>query len=376
MADEPRLDNDVRTFREHLGWSQDELAHRSGLSRAGVSAIETGRLVPSTGAALALARAFGCTVEDLFRLPRLEPPAGEGGSVWAWPAAQGECRYWRAEVAGHLRAYPVEVSTLGLIPHDGTFRNGVFRDHARVAPAQTLVIACCDPAVGLLASELAQAADLRLIVLQRSSHVALELLDQGVIHAAGVHLARADDTQGNGAAAREHLHSGSDYRLLRVADWDEGIALAPRLRISTIQSVVRGKLHWIQRESGSGAQQCLDELLGPEPHRRLPRRAKLAFDHRGVADAIRGGWADAGICLRFTSMEANLDFLNVRREAYDLCFPAALAADPRLKALVRVVRSSAYRRLLGELPGYDTTHAGDMQRIERGDTPKKPSGTA
>ena len=69
MADEPRLENDVRAYRDRLGWSQDELARRSGLSRAGISAIETGRLVPSTGAALALARAFGCTVEDLFRLP-------------------------------------------------------------------------------------------------------------------------------------------------------------------------------------------------------------------------------------------------------------------------------------------------------------------
>ena len=98
---------------------------------------------------------------------------------------------------------------------------------------------------------------------------------------------------------------------------------------------------------------------------------KLAFDHRGVADAIRGGWADAGICLRLTSLEANLDFLNVRREAYDLCFPAALAGDPRLQALVRVVRSSSYRRLLGELPGYDTTRTGDMQRIDRRDTARK-----
>ncbi len=371
MADDTRLENEVRTFRERLGWSQDELARRSGLSRTGISAIETGRLVPSTGAALALARAFGCTVEDLFSLPRVETVTEEGGSAWAWPATQGECRYWRAEVAGHSRAYPVEVSPLGLLPHDGTFQNGIFRDHARAAPLQTLVVACCDPAVGLLAGELARAADVRLIVLQRSSHAALELLGKGLIHAAGVHLARADEPEGNRAVARELLRAGSDHRLLRVTDWDEGIALAPRFRLRTIQAVVRARLHWVCREAGSGAQQCLDEVLGPRPKRHLPRSVKLAFDHRGVADAIRGGWADAGICLRLTSLEANLDFLNVRREAYDLCFPAALAGDPRLQALVRVVRSSSYRRLLGELPGYDTTRTGDMQRIDRRDTARR-----
>src|SRR5271165_608187 len=148
MVDVARLDNDVRTFRERLGWSQDELARKSGLSRAGISAIETDRLVPSTGAALALARAFGSTVEDLFRLPRVGTVTEEGRSAWAWPTAQGECRYWRAEVAGRIRAYPVEVSPLGLLSHDGTFQNGIFRDHAQVTPLQTLVIACCDPAVG------------------------------------------------------------------------------------------------------------------------------------------------------------------------------------------------------------------------------------
>src|SRR4051794_2713148 len=155
MADESRLENDVRAHRDRLGWSQDELARRSGLSRAGISAIEIGRLVPSTGAALAIARAFGCTVEDLFRLPTLEPAAGDD-SAWAWTPTHATSRYWRAEVNGITRAYPVEFSTLGLMPHDGTFDGGTFRDHARATPTQTLVIACCDPAAGLIAQELAR----------------------------------------------------------------------------------------------------------------------------------------------------------------------------------------------------------------------------
>jgi hypothetical protein len=35
-----------------------------------------------------------------------------------------------------------------------------------------------------------------------------------------------------------------------------------------------------------------------------------------------------------------------------------------LDALVRLVRSSSYRRLLGELPGYDTAQAGEIQSIK------------
>ena len=87
MAERSMLDNDVRAFRSRLGWSQEELARRSGLSRAGISAIETGRLVPSTAAALALAAALGCTVEALFRLPERSPLTN--AASWAWPSHSG-----------------------------------------------------------------------------------------------------------------------------------------------------------------------------------------------------------------------------------------------------------------------------------------------
>jgi molybdate-binding protein/DNA-binding XRE family transcriptional regulator len=363
MANEPVLHNDLRAFRSRLGWSQAELARRAGLSRAGISAIEMGRLAPSTAAALALAAALGCTVESLFRLPRLETADLEAG--WAGPAPSAPCRYWRAEVAGRRHLYPVEVSALGLLPHDGTIRDGVFHDHPRIDPLRTLVLACCDPAVGLLAAELARRAELRLIVLPRSSAAALDLLARGLVHAAGVHLARADQGEGNGAAVLPHLGTGpdQDYQLLRATDWDEGIALAPGLRFRSIRAAAGARLRWVDREPGSGARQCLDLILRRSQHRHPRRRLPEAHDHRGVADAIRAGWADAGICLRLTCDEANLTFLSVRMEAYEICFPDALADDPRLQALVQVVCSAGYRRILGELPGYDTARTGELRRI-------------
>src|SRR5262249_6110005 len=95
--------------------------------------------------------------------------------------------------------------------------------------------------------------------------------------------------------------------------------------------------------------------------RRPPRR--LASSHRGVAEAVRCGWADAGVCLRLVSEEAGLDFLRVREEAYDLCFPECWEADPRIQTLLQVVRSPAYRRALGELAGYHSAETGDLHRI-------------
>ena len=122
------LENDVRQVRTRLGLSQTELARRSGLSRAGISAIETGRLIPSTAAALALEQRSGA------RSSRCSACPGRGGrmSGQAGPGRRevtGSCRYWRAQIGRRSLLYPVEVSPLGLLPHDGLFENGAFLDH-------------------------------------------------------------------------------------------------------------------------------------------------------------------------------------------------------------------------------------------------------
>jgi molybdate-binding protein len=223
-------------------------------------------------------------------------------------------------------------------------------------PVDTMILACCDPAVGLLAAELARSAGLRLIALLRSSRVALELLRQGLVHAAGVHLASARQAGGNTSIVRQWL--GPGYHLIRMARWEEGIASNPALRLTTSRAALRPGLRWVGREPGSGARQCLDELLG---ERRPPRR--LASDHRAVAEAIRGGWADVGVCLRLTSEEAGLDFLSLREESYELCYPGAMSDERRIRSLTGVVRSATYRQRLGELPGYDTSETGEIQRI-------------
>lgn len=358
MANRNPFRSTLRDHRLLKGWSQDELARFAGLSRAGVGAIETGRLVPSVAAALALAAALECTVEDLFQPPRNE----DESPPWAWPPRREPCRYWRVEVGGKTRWYPVETTAAGLIAHDGVSAPGAATREKERPPrpdGRTLLVAGCDPAAGLLAAALARDAGIRLIVLPRSSRAALALLARGVIHVAGVHLAGANagDGDGNARIVRETL--GAGHGLIRLARWEEGIAVAPSARTSSIGAVVRSRLRWIGREPGSGARLCQDELL---EGRRPPRRQ--ASDHRGVAQAVRNGWADAGVCLQLVSEEAGLDFLPVRGEDYDLCYPSRLESDPRLQTLLRVLRSPSYRMALGELPGYDSRQTGELQHVD------------
>ena len=62
----------LRLARQARGFSQQQLAGMAGVSRQAVSAVESGLSDPSLRVALALARALGLTVEELF---------GPGGPV-------------------------------------------------------------------------------------------------------------------------------------------------------------------------------------------------------------------------------------------------------------------------------------------------------
>ena len=60
--------NRVRELREARGWTQQELAESTGVSRQSVNSIERGRYVPSLELALKLARLFGRATDEIFKL--------------------------------------------------------------------------------------------------------------------------------------------------------------------------------------------------------------------------------------------------------------------------------------------------------------------
>lgn len=354
IVSERSFQHRVQQQRAGRGWSQDELARRAGLSRTAISAIETGRVVPSTAAALALAEAFDCRVEDLFLLAgraRREAPR------WAWPPAAEPARFWRATVGSDSVLYPVERTAVGLVPADGTVDGEKLALHPSADPQRTLVLAGCDPAVGLIAAELARVSSVRLLPLTRPSRQSLDLLRQNLVHVAGIHLQDPGTPRGNRQAVREF--AGRGYKLLRLTRWQEGLALAPGLGIDSITRAVAANLRWVGRVEGSGARRCLDWIL--EGRRPLPAGYHhVAADHSGVVETIRTGWAQAGICVHLSALEAGLDFLIAREEDYDLCYREEMEDDPRLQALLEAVRSHSFRRALAELPGYQSAHTGEL----------------
>lgn len=343
-------------IRQLRRWTQDAAAARAGVSRTEISAIETGRLVPSVAVALKLAKAFGESVETLFGTASARPAV-----EWAWAALDNvstDPRVWLASVNGRRLVYPVEQTAAGTVPHDGTVE--CLDGESLEAPAdRTLVIAGCDPLVALLVRALAAEHGVRVVPLLRSSTEALELLRRGRVHLAGLHLTNADGRATNDQVVRTTL--GRGYRLIHQVRWEAGIAVGPARRERTPDALLRAGVRWVNREEGSAARRSLDALLASR--RRPAGYEHVVRDHRAVTATVSSGWAEAGVCVRAVAGEAQLRFITLHHEAYELCVADAQLDDPRVRALVSVLQSSSYRRWLADVPGCVSRKTGDLRSV-------------
>ena len=388
----------VALKRKVVGFTQAQLADLAGVSRSEISAIESGRLQPSVDVALRIAKALGETVERLFepdlnveRRKRALQGSGEqpvdGSRVWiARSAADGRSKQGRIVI--------VESAATGALPHDGILLRGRVVRRSRLEEVQrypTLVLAGCDPAVGLLRSALT-ARGVRLLPLMRGSGRALEDLGAGRVDVAGIHLeadqrvevgkdeddspqrvgkprtaSRRQSQGGKGTKTTSKTNAeavlsslGSGYVLLRLGKWTEVLASHPA-RWSGRAPLRRDDLRRIRlvaREPGTGARECLQALLAEAGIEKSFSR--FASDHRMAAALVRWGWGDATVCVELAAREEGLVFRRVRTEAYDLCFPQAYMDRYEIGQLVRTVKSKSFRQILGDLPGYDTAETGSL----------------
>ena len=65
-----KLLNNLEDLRKSSGLTQQELSESAEVSRKSINAIENGIYVPSTVLALKIAKTLGCSVEDIFNLPK------------------------------------------------------------------------------------------------------------------------------------------------------------------------------------------------------------------------------------------------------------------------------------------------------------------
>ena len=354
----------LRLARQARGLSQQQLAGVAGVTRQAVSAVESGHSDPSLRVALALARALGMTVEELFGpgepadpvLARTVTPANGRGS-----------RVALATVGDTFVALPLHADMAarvgfgaagGLVVGAGGAREP--RDLVEVRPIgpprPTLVVAGCDPALPLLETPLALLdPPVAFAWWPCGSGEALRLAAAGLVHAAGVHQPGGAQEAGGAQESGEVSEIPGGAAVVGFAAWREGLVVRPGAGVRGLADVARLRLRLVNREAGAQARTLLDRerlRLG------LPPGALAGYDseaagHLQVAAAIAGGLADAGVSSEPAALAYGLDFIPLAEERFDLVLPAKHAASREVQGLLKVLTSPWLLAQLASLPGYD-----------------------
>lgn len=375
--------NHLKDIRVAHGFSQGELAGRSGITRQAVSAIESNLYLPTTAVALRLAAALGCRVEDLFSLVQAQDVI-EGKLIGYLPRRDEKTSMVRVKVAKvGTRMVVRPVTELGdvlsyTVPADGyaadvhgqtsgsTVRVNLSRD--RQAIEEEISVAGCDPAIVLAGAHLRKGRDQTSVVgWTMGSMAALQALQQGEVHVAGLHLLDPTTGESNLPYLRRVL-KGSNYEVVTFATWEEGFLVRPGnpKSIGSAADLADPHILLVNREEGAGARLLLDQRLrvaGIEPTQ-VRGYDKTVSSHFEVARAIASQQADVGIGIRSAAQLFGLDFVPLQEARYDLVVPKAyLKSHPTLAHLFETIASRSFRAEIDALGGYDTTSTGTVQSL-------------
>jgi DNA-binding XRE family transcriptional regulator len=339
--------NAVRDRRLECALTQRQLAERAGVSRQLVAAVEAGRNTPAVDAALALAGALGATVEELFEpaTPDVVPAIGErlreGASLRIG-------RLGEQLVAAELPDHGVAGATWARA--DGVTERRTLRRFPGAVPAG-VVVAGCDPALGIAEAMLAGLGPRSLLAVSAPTGVALRALDRGRVHAALVHGLADELAPAPVPVARWHF-----------TRWRVGVAISSRLRARSLEALVDGDVPVVQRDPAAASQRAFERAraavagIGSGVGMAEPA-APLATGHLDAARmaAILG---TAAVTTEGAAHAFDLAFVPLEDHTVEIWIDRRWTDTPGIEALGSLLATAAFTQRVARIGGYDLTGCG------------------
>ena len=369
----PELMNKVAGVRQQLGFSAAELAKAVGVSRQTIYAIEAGSYMPNTQIGLRLARALQVSVENLFVLTdgstSKKSCLQSAAVVPLKEKLQAGQPVRLSRVAGKLVATNAVQTGTYFTTNDGLVCKPNRSTSVQVEVHQPeqdfskrVLLAGCDPAMGLLAVHLLTAG-LDVVLLHQNSSQSLSLLKAGLIHIAGSHLRDEHSDELNTGAVRK-LFPTKSARLISFAFWQEGLIVAkgnPK-DIRKVEDLGRRDVSLVNREPGAGARTLLDSLL---KRQRIPVTGVKGYDrvapgHLAAAWDVKAGQSDCCLSTEACARSLGLDFVPLQSARYDLIVQKQQLNEPALQVFFNAVNQLPFRKRLQDLGGYDTSVMGNQ----------------
>ena len=115
----------------------------------------------------------------------------------------------------------------------------------------------------------------------------------------------------------------------------------------------------IAREAGAGAQELLESVFRKAGRAwKHDTPAAIACGHRAVAQMVAMGIGDVGVATRSAATSFGLHFEPLAEARFDLVFPAALASQAQVQALLDCLSSARFRQDIAGMNGYQTSRTG------------------
>lgn len=137
------MKNRVREYRLKRGLSQEELSKLCGIPRTTISAIESGKAVPSVDYAIKLSKALGCNVEDLFMSEEI--------SFFLEGFREGP--FVSSRVGNKKVLYSIDFKIATFLPPDGIYQNGQIKWFER-RHIPTYIFVGCDTSLHIISYKL------------------------------------------------------------------------------------------------------------------------------------------------------------------------------------------------------------------------------
>ncbi len=228
---------------------------------------------------------------------------------------------------------------------DGVLDGGKLRLFPGASPAG-VVIAGCDPALGVAEAMLDGLGPRSLLAISASTGTALRALQQGGVHAAVVHGLPHELPEPPIPVVRWHL-----------ARWQVGLAVSPKVHGRSVETVLRSNVPIAQRDPAAASQQAFERArvaagigpLPPGPH------ATGHLDAARIASTLDG----AAVTTEGAAQSFDLRFLGLEDHAVEVWVAERWIEHPGITALGEVLATRAFTERVAHFGGYDLTHCGE-----------------
>jgi putative molybdopterin biosynthesis protein len=147
----------------------------------------------------------------------------------------------------------------------------------------------------------------------------------------------------------------ADLRFIHIATTSLGIA---SMEGYTFDDLINTR--FINRQKGTAARMIFDTMLKSRgiDQAQIDGYGHEVETHKAVAEAIRNGFADTGICTSGVAEESGLLFVPLVNEQCELAIRMELMKEPNISTLISTIQSGSFKAVLAEKGGYNLSQTG------------------